>query len=246
MAHEYRGAHVDIHAGGMDLVVPHHENEIAQSEGASGRPFVRVWLHNGFLNVADEKMSKSLGNFFTIAAALERHDGETLRFFLLRTHYRSPVNFTAANVADAMQGLRRLYTALDGTDATSTPAALIDWAEPHAAAFRAAMDEDFNTPAALAALFELAAELNRTRDLAAASLLRSLGAVLGILQQPPRRYLQSRAALGEEQIVERIAARAAAKAARDFALADRIRAELAEAGIALQDSPRGTTWTARG
>ena len=233
------GEHFDIHGGGLDLQFPHHENEIAQSEGAFGHPFVNVWLHNGFLNVDNEKMSKSLGNFFTIADVLKKFDGETLRFFMLRTHYRSPFNFADGLLDDARSALRRLYTALDGVAAE--PHA-IDWTEPRAAAFRAAMDEDFNTPAALAVLFELAGEVNRTRDRASASLLRSLGSVLGILQQVPRDYLQAGTALDEAAIEALIEARAAAKRARDFAEADRLRAELQAMGVLLKDSAQGTSW----
>jgi len=238
------GERFDIHGGGMDLQFPHHENEIAQSEGALGHPFVNVWLHNGFLNVDNEKMSKSLGNFFTIRDVLKSHDGETLRFFMLRTHYRSPFNFSDQLLDDARTALRRLYTALDGVALPQDQAA-IDWAQPQAAAFRTAMDDDFNTPGALAVLFELAGELNRSRSAETAALLRALGGVLGILQQAPRAYLQggaSAGALDEAAIAALIAARAAAKAGRDFAEADRIRQQLADQGVLLKDSPQGTTW----
>jgi cysteinyl-tRNA synthetase len=231
------GEPIDIHGGGMDLTFPHHENEIAQSEGASGRPFVHYWLHNGFLNVDNEKMSKSLGNFFTIRDVLERFDGETLRFFMLRTHYRSPFNFSDAHLEDARQALRRLYTALDGVVPSD---AALDWSQPQAAAFRAAMDEDFNTPLALAVLFEMASELNRTRSPATAALLRALGGVLGVLQQTPRAYLQG--GLDAAAIEVAIAARQAAKAAKNYAEADRIRKELAAQGVELKDSALGTTW----
>jgi cysteinyl-tRNA synthetase len=231
------GEPIDIHGGGMDLIFPHHENEIAQSEGASGGVFVNTWLHNGFLNVDNEKMSKSLGNFFTIRDVLGKFDGETLRFFMLRTHYRSPFNFSDANLEDARHALRRLYTALDGVTPADAP---LDWSAPPAAAFRAAMNEDVNTPVALAVLFELASELNRTRSPATAALLRSLGGVLGILQQSPRAYLQG--GLDAAAIEAAIAARQAAKAAKNYAEADRIRKELAAQGVELKDGPQGTTW----
>ncbi len=236
------GQPFDIHGGGQDLQFPHHENEIAQSEGASGRPFVNVWLHNGFLNVADEKMSKSVGNFFTISDVLQRCDGESIRLFMLRTHYRSPFNFSAALLDEARQALKRLYGTLEAVP----PAAVeIDWSGTAAARFRAAMNDDFNTPAALAVLFELASECNRSRDATTAGLLKALGSVLGLLQQAPRSWLQGHPAadaLDEAAIQRLIDARAAAKRARDFAAADRIRAELAAQGVVLQDGAGGTTW----
>jgi cysteinyl-tRNA synthetase len=231
------GEPFDIHGGGMDLIFPHHENEIAQSEGASGGTFARYWLHNGFLNVDNEKMSKSLGNFFTIRDVLDKFDGETLRFFMLRTHYRSPFNFSDAHLEDARTALRRLYTALDAVAPSDEP---LDWSQPQAAAFRAAMNEDFNTPVALAVMFELANEVNRTRNADTASLLRHLGGVLGVLQQTPRTYLQG--GLDATAIEAAIAARQAAKAAKNYAEADRIRKDLAAQGVELKDSPQGTTW----
>jgi cysteinyl-tRNA synthetase len=242
------GEHFDIHGGGMDLQFPHHENEIAQSEGANGTTFVNYWLHNGFLNVEKktddgspqyEKMSKSLGNFFTIRDVLQHFEGETLRFFMLRTHYRSPFNFSHANIEDARHALRRLYTALD---AVAPAEVALDWSQPQAAAFRDAMNEDFNTPVALAVLFDLATEVNRGRSPQVAGLLKALGATLGILQQEPRAFLQGGSASDEARIQALIAERAEAKKNKDFARADQIRRDLAAQGIELKDSAQGTTW----
>jgi cysteinyl-tRNA synthetase len=240
------GEHFDIHGGGLDLQFPHHENEIAQSEGASGRPFVNVWMHNGFVNVDDQKMSKSLGNFFTIREVLQRYDGETVRFLMLRTHYRSPFNFSDAHLDEARSALRRLYGALE-TVPLDGPVE-VDWSSDAARRFRAAMDEDFATPTAVAVLFDLAGEVHRGRDPSQAALLKVLGGVLGLLQQAPKAYLQGAGlAVGPDEawVAERIEARAAAKKARDFAAADAIRAELAAAGVELKDGPQGTTWSRR-
>jgi cysteinyl-tRNA synthetase len=234
------GDHFDIHGGGQDLQFPHHENEIAQSEGASGGPFANVWMHNGLLNVDNEKMSKSLGNFFTIRDVLERYDGETIRFSMVRTHYRSPVSFSDAGLDDARSSLRRLYTALDAVAVDA--AATIDWTEPRAAAFRDAMNDDFNTPIAVAVLFDLAAEVNRHRRPSDAALLKGLASTIGLLQREPRASLQAGAGLDEARIDALIAERREAKSRGDYPRSDAIRNELASQGVVLKDTAQGTTW----
>ena len=235
------GETFDIHGGGVDLQFPHHENEIAQSEGAHGKPLARYWVHNGFVRVDNEKMSKSLGNFFTIREVLEKYDAETLRFFLVRTHYRSDLNYSNVHLDDARNSLKRLYTAL----ANVAPSLLkIDWLQPYAARFASAMNEDFGTPEAIAVLFDLAGEVNRTRSPELAGLLKALAATLGLLQGDPQGFLQAGSTLNDAAIQGLIAERATAKAAKNFGEADRIRKELLLQGIALKDSPTGTTWAA--
>ena len=233
------GETFDIHGGGADLQFPHHENEIAQSEGANGKPLAQFWMHNGFVRLDNEKMSKSLGNFFTIREVLAKYDAETVRFFIVRAHYRSALNYSDAHLDDARASLKRLYTALD---LVTPEEILIDWASPFAARFKSAMDEDFGTPAAVAVLFELAGEVNKTRSAALAGLLKQLGACLGLLQGAPGAYLQVGAGLDEASIKQLIAQRTDAKTARDFAAADRIRDDVLAQGIGLKDVPRGTTW----
>ena len=240
------GESFDIHGGGADLQFPHHENEIAQSEGASGKPLARFWVHNGFVRVDNEKMSKSLGNFFTIRDVLQQYDAETLRFFIVRAHYRSALNYSDAHLDDARGALKRLYTALDAVPPAEVT---VDWAQPQAARFKAAMDEDFGTPEAVAVLFDLAAQVNITKSAELASLLKALGGVLGLLQGDPMAFLQAGAGLGGQGIDEtaiqgRIQARLDAKKAKNFALADEIRQTLLAEGIVLKDTPTGTTWEA--
>ena len=270
MSSSLLGVHFDIHGGGQDLQFPHHENEIAQSEAVHDCTMASYWMHNGFVRVDDEKMSKSLGNFFTIREVLKKYDAEVVRFFILRAHYRSPLNYSDKHLDDAKASLKRLYTALRGREVTTHN---IDWKNPQAARFKAAMDDDFNTPEAMAVLFDLANEVNKDSSVEAASLLKSLGLVVGLLQRDANEFLQGGSIMiwnddsqvfkddggdvddswwmqgpsgpvGEnmQTIDSMIALRNEAKKSKNFSEADRIRKELADAGIILEDTPQGTTW----
>jgi cysteinyl-tRNA synthetase len=263
MACQLLGEQFDIHGGGQDLQFPHHENEIAQSEGAHRHTFVNYWMHNGFVRVDNEKMSKSLGNFFTIREILKKYDPEVVRFFILRAHYRSPLNYSDAHLDDAKGALTRLYTALKDRRPDDRE---LDWAEPHAARFADAMNDDFNTPIAISVLFDLANEVNRTESPLLVRQLKALAATMGLLTREPRSFLQggvgsvlpmvggvigsqedgiasatAAAGFSNIQIEEKIVARTSAKKAKNFAEADRIRNELLAGGIILEDKPGGIT-----
>jgi cysteinyl-tRNA synthetase len=232
----------------MDLTFPHHENEIAQSEGANGCTFVNTWMHVGFVNINDEKMSKSLNNFFTIRGVLESYDGETLRYFIMSSHYRSPLNFSDDNLNNAKSSLTRLYTATRGLSASDAAMDEISMRFDYEKRFVDALDDDFNTPIALSVLFELAKTVNsqRNEDIdqasALAQLLKKLGGYIGILQTDADAFLKQGVALSDEDIDEKIKLRDESRVNKDFALSDQIRDELTELGIVLEDSADGTTW----
>ena len=240
MGAHHLGQQFDIHGGGQDLQFPHHENEIAQSEAAHDCTFVNYWMHNGFVRVDDEKMSKSLGNFFTIRDVLKKYDAEVVRFFILRAHYRSPLNYSDKHLDDAKQALTRLYTALRGIEAK----AVLDTSAASYQTFKSAMDDDFNTPEAMAVLFDLANTLNKTGDIAIASQLKGLANILGLLERNPETFMQAGSSekLDAKTIEAQIAARAEAKKSKNFAEADRIRQELLAQGIILEDNAQGTIW----
>jgi cysteinyl-tRNA synthetase len=237
------GTHFDIHGGGMDLKFPHHENEIAQSCGANDDKFVNIWMHNGFVNIDNEKMSKSLGNFFTVREVLPRlRHPEVLRYFILSSHYRGPINYSLDQLEQADSALARIYTAL--RDLPAVPVV----ESGHSARFREVMDDDFNTPEAIAVLQNMTREINSAKAAgelakagALAAELRALAAVLGVAQVDPARWARLGVTLSDADIEERIAARLAARKAKNWAESDRIRDELAKAGVILEDKPGGTT-----
>jgi cysteinyl-tRNA synthetase len=270
MAMKHLGETFDIHGGGKDLVFPHHENEIAQSEAATGKPFARYWLHNGFVNIDNEKMSKSLGNFFTLRDVLARVNPEVLRFFFASSHYRSPIDYSDRSLGEARAGLDRLYRVKEKAErcraAGAAPSAVPEGGEFTAVRdirgrFDEAMDDDFNTAAALGHLFEAVRALNRLAPadpeaepplagqfLAGYGLVEPLFAVLGLLRLPSADYFRSGGSSGrmpEDEILARIGERRAARASKDFARADRIRKELEAAGVLLEDGKGGTTWKYR-
>ncbi len=245
MCENYLGEHFDIHGGGQDLQFPHHENEIAQSEAAHDTPFVNYWMHNGFVRVDNEKMSKSLGNFFTVREILANYQPEVIRFFILRAHYRSPLNYSDSHLEDAKHALDRLYTALKGNVVTIKPK--LDRSNIYAQRFMGAMNDDFNTPEAIAVLFDIANETNKKSLKQGADLLKQLGGILGLLQQDPKQYFQDDVSLGDsaytsEQIENLIQERVTARKEGDYTRADQIRKDLFNAGVVLEDNPQGTSW----
>lgn len=242
MSRKCLGETFDIHGGGPDLKFPHHENEIAQSEAAHGKKFVNTWMHAGAVRVDGEKMSKSLGNFFTIREILDKYHPETVRFFLLSSQYRSPINYSEDSLKEAQTKLERFYNSLLKIEV----GAVADIDNDYSKRFHAAMDDDFNTPEAIAVLFDLVREINKSAGAEQAALagqLRYLAGVLGCLESDPQSFLQAGAGDETAWIEEMIAKRTAAKAAKDFATADSVRDELLAKGITLRDGPEGTTWT---
>lgn len=242
MAGDLLGEHFDIHGGGQDLQFPHHENEIAQSEGAHQHTFVNYWMHNGFVRLDNEKMSKSLGNFFTIRDVLKKYDPEVVRFFILRAHYRSPLNYSDAHLDDAKAALSRLYIALKETISDDLS---LDQDDDYSKRFAEAMCDDFNTPIAISVLFDLANDVNKSKSPQLARQLKTLASTIGLLQRPPNDYLRASPELADASeltaIQDRIDARIAAKKAKNFAESDRIRDELLLEGIVLEDKAGGLT-----
>ena len=236
MAMERLGEQFDIHGGGLDLQFPHHENEIAQSEGATGKPFANYWLHAGMLLVNNEKMSKSTGNFFTIADVLKIHHPEAIRYFLLSSHYRSALNYSDDTLQNASKALTRLYQSMK-----DIPHDGMDIDEAWVVQFNAAMNDDFNTPIALSVLFQLSHEINKTKSAKLVATLRHLGATLGLLQETPEQFLQA-GSMDADAISQLVAERFQARQQRDWARADEIRCQLSAQGIEVEDGTEGSTW----
>lgn len=244
MSEEILGKNFDIHGGGQDLQFPHHENEIAQSEAHNNCQFANYWMHNGFLNVNDEKMSKSLGNFFTLRDVLNLYDPEIIRYFMLKSHYRSPLNFSYDNLLDAKNSLGKIYQTLRDYDLNADNCNIdeIDWSDRYAVNFKNAMDDDFNTSLAISVLFEIVTEINREKNSKLAKLLYTLANTIGLLTSNPQQFLQSGVELSAQVIEEMIIKRNQARLDRDFALSDKIRDELLSNKIVLEDSKNGTIW----
>ena len=247
MSNKILGKHFDIHGGGQDLQFPHHENEIAQSEAANDCKMANYWLHNGFVKIDDEKMSKSLGNFFTIRSILKKYLPEVVRFFILKAHYRSPLNYSDIQLDDAKQGLTRLYLSI--RNKIKSHKSEIDWSNNYATSFKAALDDDFNTPAAIAVLFELANEINKNKNNQKIELLVNLANSLGILTMNPEDFLQGVmiSTIGDDGLIidDLIKERNLAKKNKDYDEADRIRKLLLENDILLEDTAEGTIWRKR-
>lgn len=243
MAMEQLGEQFDIHGGGLDLQFPHHENEIAQSEAVTHKPFANYWMHAGMLQVDGEKMSKSLGNFFTIADVLKQHHPEVVRYFLLSSHYRSSLNYTEENLLNAKKALTRLYQTIKEIPANEDNQLDEHWSNE----FNKAMNDDFNTPVALALLFQLSHEVNKTKSSLLAITLKHLAGILGLLQDDPIAFLQSGCEVDDkEKIEDLIAQRLKARQERNWARADEIRDELLSQGIKLEDKEQGTVWRREG
>lgn len=244
MSEDILGKNFDIHGGGQDLQFPHHENEIAQSEAHNDCQFANYWLHNGFLNINDEKMSKSLGNFFTLRDVLNEYNPEVIRFFMLRTHYRSPLNFSHDSLVDTKNSLIKIYQSLRSYDFTEKSSAnkIIDWSNKFAKKFKDAMDDDFNTSLAISVLFELVNEINRESNIEQARLLLNLANLIGLLSSDPQTFLQSGSSLDPDEIEKLITKRNQARENKDFRLSDLIRDELLSNGIHLEDNKNGTIW----
>lgn len=239
MSNNLLGQTFDIHGGGQDLQFPHHENEIAQSEAVNSCQMANYWIHNGFVKIDDEKMSKSLGNFFTIRSVLEKYQSEVVRFFILKAHYRSPLNFSQKNLDESKQAITKLYLSIRNSKVNKEYK--INWNLKYANDFKKALNDDFNTPDAIAVLFELALEINKNQNIEDINLLVKLGNVIGILSQDAEDFLQDNLSV-EIDVEGIIKQRDKAKAAKDYHTADKLRNDLLEKNILIEDTPSGTVW----